>query len=74
MSCSYSDIAMSKLDTTALPYHLQPTLWTRFRDDILTIWTHGSNTLEWFLYYVNQIDSTGRVQDKDGIEMRLRLG
>ena len=80
MSCSYSDIAMSKFDTAALPYHLQPTLWTRFRDYILTIWTHGSDTLESFLYYVNQIDSTGRViltmqvQDKHGIEMRLRLG
>ena len=37
MSCSYSDIAISKFDTVALQYHFQPTLWKRFRDDILTI-------------------------------------
>ena len=37
MSCSYSDIAMSKFDTAALQYHFQPTLWKRFQDDILKI-------------------------------------
>ena len=37
MSCSYSDIAMSKFDTTALQYHFQPTLWKRFQDDISKI-------------------------------------
>ena len=78
MSCSYCDIAnyitMSKFDTAALQYHFQPTLGKSFRDDILTIWTHGSDTLESFLYYLNQIDSTGKitftmqVQDQDGIE------
>ena len=82
MSCSYSDIAMSKFDTAALQYHFQPTLWKRFRDDILTIWTHGSDTLESFLDYLNQIDSTGKikftmqVQDEDGIEfldLKLKL-
>ena len=30
MSCSYSDIAMSKFDTAALQYHFQPTLWKIF--------------------------------------------
>ena len=49
MPCSYSDIAMSKFDTAALQYHFQPKLWKRFRDDILTIWIHGSDTLESFL-------------------------
>ena len=57
--CSYSDIAMSKFDTVALQYHFQPSLWKRFQDDILTMWTHGSDTLESFLHYLNQIDSTG---------------
>ena len=37
MSCSYSDIAMSKFDTAALQYHFQPTLWKRFRYDTFTI-------------------------------------
>ena len=82
MPCSYSDIAMSKFDTAALQYHFQPTLWKRFRDDILTIWTHGSDPLESFLDYLNQIDSTGKieftmqVQDEDGIEfldVKLKL-
>ena len=48
----------------------------------MTIWTHGSDTLESFLDYLNQIDSTGKikftmqVQDEDGIEfldLKLKL-
>ena len=82
MSYSYSDFAMSKFDTAALQYHCQPTLWKRFRDDILKIWTHGSDTFESFLDDLNQIDSTGKikftmqVQDEDGIEfldLKLKL-
>ena len=74
MSCSYSDIAVSKFESAALQYHFQPTLWKRFRDDILTIWTHGTDTLQSFLDYLNQIDSTGKikfpmqVQDEGGAE------
>ena len=74
ISCSYSDITISKFDTTALQYHFQPTLWKIFQDDILTIWTQDSNTSESFLDYLNQIDSTRnikftiQVQDDDGIE------
>ena len=56
MFCSYSDVEMSKFDTAALQYHFLPTLWKRFRDDILIIWTHGSDILESFLDYLNQID------------------
>ena len=59
MSCSYSDITMSKFDTASLQYHFQPTLWKIFRDYILPIWTHGSDTLESFLGNLNQIDSRG---------------
>ena len=82
MSCSYSDFAMSKFDTAVLQYHFQPALWKRFRDDNLIIWAHGSDTLESFLDYLNQIDSTGKikftmqVQDEDGIEfldLKLKL-
>ena len=61
MSCSYIDIAMSEFDTAALQFHFQPALWKRFRDDISTIWTHGSDTLESFLDYLNQIDSAGKI-------------
>ena len=35
MTCSYSDIVMSKFDTAVLRYHFQPTLSKRFRNDIL---------------------------------------
>ena len=48
----------------------------KYRDDILTIWTHGSDTLESFLDYLNQINSTGKikftmqVQGEDGIVFR----
>ena len=30
MSCSYSDIVVSKFDTAALQYHIQPALWKIF--------------------------------------------
>ena len=53
---------MSKFDTAALQYHFQPKLWKRFRADILTIWTHGTDTLQPFLDYLNQIDSTGKIK------------
>ena len=49
MPCWYSDNAMSKLNINALQYHLKPTLWKRFLDDILAVWTHGTDTLESFL-------------------------
>ena len=61
MSCSYIDIAMSEFDTAALQFHFQPALWKRFWDDISTISTHGSDTLESFLDYLNQIDSAGKI-------------
>lgn len=53
-----SDIVMSNLDTAALQYHLQSTLLKRFRENILTIWKDVIDTLESFLDYINQIDST----------------
>ena len=62
MSCSYSDIAMSKFDTAALQHHFQLTLWKRFQDDVLTIWRHGTDILASFLYYLNQVDSIGKIK------------
>ena len=64
---------MSKIDLTALLCYLQPLLCKRFRDDILTAWTHGFCNLKSFLVYLNQTDSTGKitftmqVQDEDDI-------
>ena len=82
MSCSYSDIAVCKSDTAALQYHSQATLLKRSWDGILIIWTHGSDTLESFIGYLNEINSTGKikfimqVQDEDEtefLELKLNL-
>ena len=35
MSSSYADIAMAKYDSLANNLHLKPSVWKRFRDDIL---------------------------------------
>ena len=67
LSCWYSDIAMSKFDTADLQYHLQPTLWKTFRDDILTWYWHLNNFLT-FLDLTGKIKFTMQVQDEDGIE------
>ena len=56
-----------------LQYHFQPTLWKRFQDDILTIWTHGSDTLESFLDYLNQIDSTGKLNSSCRYKVKIGL-
>ena len=53
---------MSKFDTAASQYHFELSLWKSFRDGILTIWTHGSDTLESFLDYLNQADPTGKTK------------
>ena len=45
MSYPYADIAMADFDKGALEYHLSPTTWKRFRDDIFVLWLHGRITL-----------------------------
>ena len=67
MCCSCSDIAMSKFDTAVLQYHFQ-------RDYILTIWTHGSDTLESFFDYLNQIDSTEKVRLNSPCRYKMKMG
>ena len=39
-------------------YHLQPTLWKRFIDDVCLIWPHGMDTLTEFIQYFNTVYST----------------
>ena len=51
-------VAMTRFDAAALGYHLQPRFWNRFQDDILTVWTHGNDTLKPFPEFLNQIRST----------------
>ena len=62
MSCSYADIAMGDFDKEALEYHLSPTKWKRFRDDVFVLWPHGRESLVLFLEYINTLDPTEKIR------------
>ena len=62
MSCSYADIAMAKYDSLANYFHLTPSVWKRFRDDIFVLWEHGTASLFSFLDYLNTMDKTGKIK------------
>ena len=74
MCCSYAEIAMAKYDSLANELHLKPKIWKRFRDDIFTLWEHGTDTLPSFLDYLNGMDTTGKIKfameiaSKNGLE------
>ena len=47
---SYANLFMTKFEQShGYTYHLQPTLWKRFIDDIFMIWPHGENSLLEFI-------------------------
>ena len=62
MSCSYADIAMADFDKEASEYHLTPTAWKRFRDDIFVLWPHGRESLVLFLDYINTLYPTEKIK------------
>ena len=62
MSCSYADIAIADFDKEASEYHLTPTTWKRFRDDIFVLWPHGRESLVLFLDYINTLDPTEKIK------------
>ena len=62
MSCSYADIAMADFDKGASEYHLRPTTWKRFRDNIFVLWPYGRESLILFLDYINTLDPTQKVK------------
>ena len=62
MSCSYADIAMAKYDSLANKFHLKPSVWKRFRDDVFVLWEHGTASLTSFLDYLNTVDKTGKIK------------
>ena len=37
MSCSYADSAMAKYDSLADKFHLKPSVWKIFRDNIFVL-------------------------------------
>ena len=64
MSFSYANIAMTKHDSLVNNFHLKPSVWERFRDDVFVIWEHGtaSLSLSSFLDYLNTMDKTGKIK------------
>ena len=58
MSCSYADISKADFDKEALEYHLSPTTWKRFSDDVFVLWPHGTECLVLYLDYINILDPT----------------
>ena len=48
MSCPYTDIVLPDFDKEAIDYHLSPTTWKRFRDDVFVLWPHGRQSLVLF--------------------------
>ena len=62
MPCSYADIAMADFEKEASEYHLSPTTWKRFRDDIFALWPHGRESQVLFLDYINTLDSTEKIK------------
>ena len=62
MQCSYADIATADFDKEALEYHLSPTTWKRFRDDVFVLWARGRESLVLFLDYINTIDPTEKIK------------
>ena len=62
MSCSYADIPMAKHGSLANKFHLKPSVWKRFRDDVFVLWKHGTTSLSSFLDYLNNMDETGKIK------------
>ena len=62
MSCSSADIAMAKYDSPVNKFHLKPSVWKRFRDDVFVLWEHGTASLSSFLDYLNAMDKTGKIK------------
>jgi len=57
MAPNYANLFMDKFETNLLDeYHkktgLGPLVWYRYIDDVFFIWTHGNNTLQPFLDYI----------------------
>ena len=74
MSCSYADLAPAIFDNRALAYNCSPTTWKRFRDDVFVVWRHGSEALNLFLDYLDNLDDFGKIKftmqvsDDNGLE------
>ena len=56
---SYANLFMTKFEQNHVyTYHLQPTLWKRFIDDIFMIWPHVMDSLLEFIGHLNNVQPT----------------
>ena len=56
---SCANLFMTKFEQIHIyTYHLQPTLWKRFIDDIFMIWPHGMDSLLEFIQHLNTVHPT----------------
>ena len=62
MSCSYSDIAMCRIDLKALSYTPKVLCWKRFRDYIFAVRNHSLQELHKFFEFMNSIDTSGKIK------------
>ena len=59
MAPNYAIIFMHSVEEEILKNTtLKPRIWRRFIDDVFIVWTHGMETLEKFLNYINQAHET----------------
>ena len=57
-----ADLALASYDRKALAFHLSPTTWKSFWDDVFVVWTHGPASISLFLEYLYNIDKMGKIQ------------
>ena len=74
MSLPYTDIAMAKYNSLANNFHLKPSVWKRFRDDIFVLWEHGTASFFFLLDYLNTMDKTGKIKFTMEIAVDTGLG
>ena len=56
---NYANLFMDRFETKALEgYPLKPLTWKRFIDDIFMVWTHGEDSLNKFIEYLNSLHET----------------
>ena len=73
MSCSYSDIAMYRVDIKALNYRPGGQCWKRFRDDIFCLWNHSLEELQKLFEFVNNVDTTGKIKFTMSVDLSLHI-
>ncbi|XP_045463784.1 uncharacterized protein LOC123673342 [Harmonia axyridis] len=57
LSPAIADIYMENFETNAIDsFHLKPTCWLRYVDDVFVIWPHGPETLQDFFDHLNNIN------------------